>query len=61
MTLTEEQQKAFEQMKEKINEIDQMFANSLNLQAYGGWAVRNLVIDLQALVKKVEAQEEESE
>lgn len=54
MPLTSEQQKAFDEVKEKLDGIEQMVANSLNLQAYGGYVVRNEIIDMKPLLTKVE-------
>jgi hypothetical protein len=54
MALTPEQQVAFDKVKAAVENIEQTVAQSLNLQANGGYHIRNLAIELKPLLKAVE-------
>lgn len=54
MTLTAPQQAAFDKVKAAVDNIEQTVAQSLNLQANGGYHIRNLAIDLKPLLTAVE-------
>lgn len=54
MALTTEQQQAFDKVKAGVAEIENTVAQSLNLQANGGYHIRNLAIKLKPLLDAVE-------
>lgn len=54
MALTVAQQEAFDKVKAGVAEIEETVAQSLNLQANGGYHIRNLAIDLKPLLEAVE-------
>lgn len=51
--LTDEQTAALEQVKEMAIKIEATIGESLNLQANGGWAIRNNMIELNKLIEIV--------
>ena len=53
--LSPEQQVAFDAVREKINYLEKTIGESLNLQANGGYFVRNELINMRTLLDRVEA------
>lgn len=53
--LSAEQQIAFDAVRAKVNQLEQQIGDSLNLQANGGYHVRNELINMRTLLDRVEA------
>lgn len=52
--LSKEQQVAFDAVREKVNYLEKTIGESLNLQANGGYFVRNELINMRRLLDRVE-------